>query len=154
MLPITKVAPSWGTTVVEVSQSARDAAADYLASHLGYKQSLMECAIRDKCRDRSNLVQAFATFEAQAEARGRIAGLREAAKAIERANDRVMGIETPAMQGDNLAVTLCSHFEDDGDDEDDNGWNEAATTGYEEVRAAIQNHYSAAIANLIPGEKA
>jgi len=70
-------------------------------------------------------------------------------KAIQRANDRLPGIEVPAMKGDNLAVILCSAF-DDGGEEDDSGWSDAASEGYKQTIAAIREHYEAALAEEAP----
>ena len=59
-------------------------------------------------------------------------------RAIDRAIDRIMGVEIEAMNGDNLAVVLCSHFDrDDGSESDDNGWSQAATDAYDEIRHEI-----------------
>lgn len=68
-------------------------------------------------------------------------------RAIERANERVPGIEVPAMNGDNLAVTLCSHF-DDGEEADETGWSDSANEGYDQTIAAIRKHYGDAIRSL------
>lgn len=71
--------------------------------------------------------------------------------AITKANDRLPGIETPMMRGDNLAICLCSFFDDgDKETEDDAGWSESARNGYEEVVAAIREHYASAIRNPEP----
>lgn len=78
-------------------------------------------------------------------ARAILAERERAAKAIDRANARLGSIDTPLMRGDNLAITLCSHFDDGGPSDDDTGWSEAAIAGYEQVIGAIQAHYSSAI---------
>ena len=68
---------------------------------------------------------------------------------LERLIDRIMSLSTPMMEGDNLAIVLCSFFENPEQDVcDDTGWTDAATTGYEEVRAAIQDHFSPILAAL------
>lgn len=71
------------------------------------------------------------------------------AAAITKANEKMPSIETPRMGGDNLAICLCSFF-DDGDrsTEDDTGWSAPAREGYEEVTAAIKEHYATAIRSL------
>lgn len=69
------------------------------------------------------------------------------AQAIATANLRVAGIETPLMRGDNLAITLCTHFDDGEPSEDDTGWSPAAIAGYEQVIDAIRDHYTSAIRN-------
>lgn len=71
------------------------------------------------------------------------------AAAITKANEKMPSIETPRMGGDNLAICLCSFF-DDGDrsTEDDTGWSAAAREGYGEVTAAIKEHYATAIRSL------
>lgn len=59
-------------------------------------------------------------------------------RVIDRAIDRIMGVEIEAMNGDNLAVVLCSHFDcDDGSEPDDNGWSQAATDAYDEIKQEI-----------------
>lgn len=67
----------------------------------------------------------------------------EMSNIVERLHRELPGISTPVMRGDNLAIILCTSF-DDGDEEtqDDCGWSKAATDGYEEVIAAIRNHYA------------
>lgn len=63
-------------------------------------------------------------------------------RALDRAIDKIMGIEIEAMGGDNLAVTLCSHFDDpDGGELDDNGWSQAATDAYDEIKAEIAGKF-------------
>lgn len=69
-------------------------------------------------------------------------------QAIREANERLPGIETPLMRGDNLAVTLCTLFDDGEPPDDDTGWSLAATAGYEEVIGAIRGHYAAAVGDL------
>lgn len=73
---------------------------------------------------------------------------------VERLNDSLPGITTAVMGGDNLAIVLCSFF-DDGDKEtqDENGWSQAARDGYEEVIAAIRSHYEP-IADIITSLRA
>lgn len=75
-----------------------------------------------------------------------VAAEREACfQAISTANLRLGGIETTLMHGDNLAVTLCTHFDDGADSDDDTGWSPSAIAGYQEVTDAICEHYTAAI---------
>lgn len=63
-------------------------------------------------------------------------------RALDRAIEQIMGIEIEAMNGDNLAVTLCSHFDDpDGGELDDNGWSQAATDAYDEIKAEIAGKF-------------
>lgn len=66
-------------------------------------------------------------------------------KIVEQLNNSLPSISTPMMKGDNLAIVLCTVF-DDGREEtaDDNGWSIAARNGYEEVIAAIRDHYKPA----------
>jgi hypothetical protein len=78
-------------------------------------------------------------------ARAILAERERCAAVVDKAGDRVGNIETPLMRGDNLAVTLCTHFDDGGPSDDDTGWSDAAVAGYEQVAAAIRSHYSAAI---------
>ena len=57
---------------------------------------------------------------------------------LDRAIERIMGIEIEAMAGDNLAVLLCSQFDRDDDSEpDDNGWSQSATDAYDEIKREI-----------------
>ena len=59
-------------------------------------------------------------------------------QALDRAIDRIMGVEIEAMDGDNLAVMLCGCFDsDDGGEPDDNGWSQSATDAYEEIKQEI-----------------
>lgn len=60
-------------------------------------------------------------------------------KALKQAHDYLPGIETPMMKGDNLAILICTIF-DDGDD-DDTGWSKSANIGYKETITAIRDHY-------------
>ncbi|MFT8439877.1 hypothetical protein [Acetobacter fabarum] len=69
----------------------------------------------------------------------------EIGRALDKACDTVMWIETPAMEGDNLAVTLCSHFEDCEGEADDNGWHPKAVEGCDQVKSAIAQHFRSAI---------
>jgi hypothetical protein len=78
-------------------------------------------------------------------ARAIMAERERAVKAIDRANTDVPNIEVAAMKGDNLAVTLCSQFDDGGPDVDDYGWSQAAIDGYNQTIEAIREHYGAAI---------
>lgn len=65
---------------------------------------------------------------------------------LAKAHLRLGGIETEAMNGDNLAVTLCSFFDDGEESEDDTGWSPAAIEGCNQVLEAIRKHYDAALA--------
>jgi hypothetical protein len=58
---------------------------------------------------------------------------------LDRAIERIMGIEIEAMAGDNLAVLLCSQFDRDDDSEpDDNGWwSQSAIDAYDEIKREI-----------------
>jgi len=66
---------------------------------------------------------------------------------VTRAADAILNISTDAMRGDNLAVTLCSHFEsaDDETEVGENGWSEAVTDAYEDVRKEIKRLVDEAI---------
>jgi hypothetical protein len=61
-----------------------------------------------------------------------------------KAIDRVMSISTPVMGGDNLAIVICSHFDDGEDGDDDCGWSPSAVAAYEEIKAAIEFHFKPA----------
>lgn len=91
-----------------------------------------------------NLIGRITELKAHAEAaEARLSACREA---LRRAHQRLPNLETPCMGGDNLAICLCSFFDDgDKETEDDTGWSEAARTGYQEVIEAIRAHYDAAL---------
>jgi hypothetical protein len=62
---------------------------------------------------------------------------------VKRLNARLGGVEVPdAMHGDNLAIVLCSFYEDAEGEQDDNGWTEAATKNCEATLEAIRQHYA------------
>lgn len=63
-------------------------------------------------------------------------------KKLQYLNDHLPNISTPMMLGDNLAVTLCSYFDDGEDSEDDSGWSKAALDGYDQTIQAIRSHYA------------
>lgn len=65
---------------------------------------------------------------------------------VKRLGETLGEIQTPAMGGDNLAVTLCSHFDDGEDHDNDHGWSNAAYDGYIEVIEALRKHYAPAAA--------
>ncbi len=67
---------------------------------------------------------------------------------VKRLNETLGGIETPAMGGDNLAITLCSHFDDGEEHDNEHGWSNAAHDGYMEVIEAIRKHYEPAAARI------
>jgi hypothetical protein len=79
----------------------------------------------------------------------------EAVRQLDRAIERIMGIETVPMGGDNLAILLCSHFDDpdDGSELDDTGWSQSATDAYDEVKQEIAGLFvpvRIAIAAMLP----
>ena len=51
-----------------------------------------------------------------------------------------------AGEEDNLAIMLCTVFDDGGPEDSDTGWSEAAVAGYEKTRDAIHAHYASALA--------
>jgi hypothetical protein len=64
--------------------------------------------------------------------------------------ERLGGVETPMMEGDNLSVLLASYFEDPDDETDDEtGWGETALKGMEEVLEAIGAHFKPLAARVI-----
>ena len=64
------------------------------------------------------------------------------AEAVERLHERLGGVTVPAqMHGDNLAILLCSVFEEEEGEVDESGWTEAAIVGQEAVLGAIRAHY-------------
>jgi Mg2+ and Co2+ transporter CorA len=70
-------------------------------------------------------------------------------RAATRAHDRLGGISTERMEGDNISILLCSHFEDLDGEVDENGWTESATDGCDEVLKAIRDHYAPVLEALI-----
>lgn len=72
-------------------------------------------------------------------------------KAIDRAGKSLGGIETQMMQGDNISIVLCSHFDNpDQENDDESGWTLDAIKGCEQVLGAIRAHYAAAVAEGAP----
>jgi hypothetical protein len=68
---------------------------------------------------------------------------------LDRAVDRIMGVEVAAMNGDNLAVTLCTAFDDpDQEADSEEGWTPAAIEGYEQVCAAIRALFDPVVQSL------
>lgn len=88
---------------------------------------------------------AFRKHLIEAERRAEQRVRAEIARDIKKACDTVMGIETPMMRGDNLAVTLCSYFEDIEGEPDDNGWHPRAIEGCDQVKRGIEQHFLKAI---------
>ena len=62
--------------------------------------------------------------------------------------ERLSSVTTPLMQGGNLAILLCSHFDNPDQDQNENGWSDDAIAGYEEVLAGIKSHYEPALSEL------
>jgi len=63
-------------------------------------------------------------------------------EALDTLHERLGGITVPEhMHGDNLAILLCSFFEDGEGEENDNGWTDAAIAGQDAVLGAIRAHY-------------
>jgi len=69
-------------------------------------------------------------------------------KALDNAQSKLGHVSIDAMNGDNLAVTLCSHFDDGEGDEDENGWTPAASDGCDDTLKAIHAVYVAALARV------
>lgn len=68
---------------------------------------------------------------------------------LERARERLGGVKIDAMEGDNLAITLCTHFDNpDQEQDDDTGWSEDGVAGYEATLDAIHAHYVAALSEI------
>jgi len=63
-------------------------------------------------------------------------------EALERAKQKLGHVSVDAMNGDNLAVALCTHFDDGEGDEDEHGWTEAATAGCDATLKAIHAMYA------------
>lgn len=98
--------------------------------------------------DKNELTQALARHRLAAYEAGRAEGVLAAAEAVRRTSERIGGVEIEAMEGDNLAILLCAHFDDVDGEQDDNGWTEAATTGCEQALKAIAEKYDTAIRAL------
>lgn len=73
------------------------------------------------------------------DARSRVKVLEEA---LERAKHKLGHVSVGCMNGDNLAVTLCTHFDDGEGDEDEHGWTGAATAGCDATLKAIHAMYA------------
>ncbi|AEI70938.1 hypothetical protein [EBPR podovirus 2] len=60
------------------------------------------------------------------------------------------GITVPdIMHGDNLAITLCTAYDNPDQDPDETGWTPDAIAGQEAVLVAIRDHYDPAIKCVI-----
>ncbi len=56
------------------------------------------------------------------------------------------GVTVPnIMHGDNLAITLCTAYDNPDQDADETGWTPDALAGQEAVLGAIRDHYDPAI---------
>ena len=77
----------------------------------------------------------------------------KARELVERLNDTLGGVQVPGlMHGDNLAITLCTAYDNpDQDTDDETGWTPDAISGQEAVLAAIRAHY-APLADLITAQ--
>ena len=70
-------------------------------------------------------------------------------EALEALQERLGGVEVPeTMHGDNLAILLCSFFEDAEGEINDNGWTDAAIAGQDAVLTAIRAHYEPAFRTI------
>lgn len=79
------------------------------------------------------------------------ASVEEVARALSDARVSLAGVITPAMGGDNLAVTLCSYFEPgiESEEMDDfDMWKQGAVDAMNAALDAIHAHYAAAISNM------
>ena len=71
------------------------------------------------------------------------------AEAVERLHERLGGVTVPEhMHGDNLAILLCSFFEDHEEEIGENGWTDAAIAGQDAVLDAIRGHYRPTLLSL------
>ena len=73
---------------------------------------------------------------------------------LAKAHEKLGGVQAPAMNGDNLAVSLCSYFDEgddwpEGDGPDDCGWSPSAIDGYTQTLDAIRQHYTRALADEV-----
>lgn len=69
-------------------------------------------------------------------------------KDLQKLRDHLGGIECAVMNGDNLAVTLCTHFDDGEESEDETNWSPAAIAGCNQVLDLIHAFYAAEIAKI------
>lgn len=68
---------------------------------------------------------------------------------VARLHDTLGGITVPyIMHGDNLAITLCTAYDNPDQDADETGWTPDAISGQEAVLAAIRAHYDPTIRSL------
>ena len=68
---------------------------------------------------------------------------------VRRLRNTLGGVSVPEnMHGDNLAILLCSFFEDADGEQDESGWTEAATDGCDKTLDAIHAHYAPRIEAL------
>jgi hypothetical protein len=58
-------------------------------------------------------------------------------------HDRLGGVSTPSMGGDNLAILLCGYFDDGEEPDDGRSWSPTAIAACKEVLDAIREHYAA-----------
>lgn len=77
----------------------------------------------------------------------------KARKLVERLNDTLGGVQVPdLMHGDNLAIMLCTAYDNpDQDTDDETGWTPDAISRQEAGLAAIRAHY-APLADLITAQ--
>lgn len=69
----------------------------------------------------------------------------EMGRRIEQVRYRIGGVEIDEMEGDNLAITLCSAFDDPDDEVGENGWTERATTCHDKIMSLVHAQYVAAM---------
>ncbi|ASL39282.1 MULTISPECIES: hypothetical protein [Acetobacter] len=105
----------------------------------------LACAIFNQHIDIDECITLARNYILEAERRAEQRVRAEIGRRVDKACETVMSLETPLMKGDNLAVTLCSHFEDCEGEADDNGWHPKAIEGYDQVKSAIGQHFRQAI---------
>lgn len=69
-------------------------------------------------------------------------------KDLQKLRENLGGIRCDLMNGDNLAITLCSHFDDGEESECDHCWSPAAIAGCDQTLDAIHAYYAAEITKL------
>ncbi|XQZ98872.1 hypothetical protein ACOZ4Y_02770 [Komagataeibacter rhaeticus] len=77
--------------------------------------------------------------------RGRELERAEMGRRIEQVRYRIGGVEIDEMEGDNLAITLCSAFDGPDDEVGENGWTERATTCCDKIISLVHAQYVAAM---------
>lgn len=88
---------------------------------------IFERQYRQVCQDHAEVMEELKRL------RGENLGKRE----------RLGGISTPMMSGDNLAILLCTFFDNpDQENDEESSWTSDAISGMYEVLDAVHKHYT------------